>query len=568
VTADGLVVEVEAHLGDGRCLRLLGRRGPEAEVDMVRAAAGRGGSPVLLGAGAGHASDWWLKNREDRLAVVDPGFPLTRAGGAMDRYQDHERVFWVLEPDPEAAAGLLLDTVCDPRAVVHPLYQRLHSGYFTTLRRRLEPGGGSMRGKARPAPRPRAAWSGAPRVLLLTSQYFITGEAARGLELAGAEHRLLDLGAREMDAGAFLAVLEAEVDAFRPDLVFTVNHLGFDRQGVLAQRLMELGLPAASWFVDNPELILPAHQRPAWPGCAALTWDADNLDWLAAQGFAGAAHLPLAVNIDRFRPGLPPGSQDWSAPVSFVGNSMRAKVAGRLAAALGPGSETPLPEPAAAARLSEAWAYLGQGFMRSGARSVRLWLEQEAPEVHGMLSRLAGERRLAFETLVTWEATRRYRLECLAGCLEAAGTADAGPMLIAGDAGWKETLPGDGSWRWHPELSYYDDLPGFYPQSLVNFNATSLQMKGAMNQRVFDVPACGAFLLTDHREQMDQVLEPGREVAVYRDPGEVPGLVRWWMDHPEQRLAVARAGHERVRACHDYGSRMRQMLEAVRPMVG
>ena len=46
-------------------------------------------------------------------------------------------------------------------------------------------------------------------------------------------------------------------------------------------------------------------------------------------------------------------------------------------------------------------------------------------------------------------------------------------------------------------LNYYKDLPLLYNACKINFNATSLQMKEAVNQRVFDVPACGAFLLTD-----------------------------------------------------------------------
>ena len=71
--------------------------------------------------------------------------------------------------------------------------------------------------------------------------------------------------------------------------------------------------------------------------------------------------------------------------------------------------------------------------------------------------------------------------------------------LIVGDPGWKELLKGRDGWRYHSELSYYDDLPDFYPLSDINFNCTSQQMKGAVNQRVFDVPCCNGFLLTDHR---------------------------------------------------------------------
>jgi spore maturation protein CgeB len=54
-------------------------------------------------------------------------------------------------------------------------------------------------------------------------------------------------------------------------------------------------------------------------------------------------------------------------------------------------------------------------------------------------------------------------------------------------------------------------------------------MKGAVNQRVFDVPVCGGFLLTDHRRQMESLFEPGREIVCYQEPGEIPDLVRHYL---------------------------------------
>jgi len=121
-----------------------------------------------------------------------------------------------------------------------------------------------------------------------------------------------------------------------------------------------------------------------------------------------------------------------------------------------------------------------------------------------------------------------------------------------------------GGFRFHGPLDYSLDLPGFYPRSRVNFNATSLQMKGAVNQRVFDVPACGAFLLTDHRGQMDALFEPGREVVCYREPEEIPELVQHWLDRPAEREALVAAARKRVLAEHDYTHRLKAMLKAMR----
>ncbi len=379
-----------------------------------------------------------------------------------------------------------------------------------------------------------------PRVLLLTSLYFLMGEVRAALDRLGVPHLLLDLGGKEMDRAEFVSRVRGALAGFRPDFLLTVNHLGVDREGVLLELLAETGLPLASWFVDNPFLILPLYPPRYQERTQLFTWDADNVAALGDLGFPHVAWLPLGADPARFHPGAP-GREDWTARVSFVGNSMTAKVAGRLAAAD--------PPPELRARLEE----LAAAFGPSRETSVARFLNRERPELWPLFLGLGSPTRmLAFETCVTWLSTLRYRLACVRGLLPFA-------PLIAGDPGWRELLPGDG-WQPHPELSYYEELPGFYPRSELNFNCTSLQMKGAVNQRVFDVPAAGAFLLTDRRRQMEELFEPGTEMAVYESPEEVPQAVQRWLDDPGGRARLASAGRRRVLAEHTYDHRLAALL--------
>ena len=93
-------------------------------------------------------------------------------------------------------------------------------------------------------------------------------------------------------------------------------------------------------------------------------------------------------------------------------------------------------------------------------------------------------------------------------------------------------------------------------------------MKGAVNQRVFDVPAAGAFVLTDWREQMDELFEPGVEMACYRHPDEVPELTRRYLAHPAEREALIRAGRRRVLACHTWDRRLQKLIAVMRDIYG
>lgn len=379
-----------------------------------------------------------------------------------------------------------------------------------------------------------------PRLLLLTSAYFLLGELAAACSRQGVPHLLLDLGAKEMDAGRFVQTMRETAAAFRPDAVLTVNHLGVDREGVLQSLTHDMHLPLVSWFVDNPEFILPLYPAPDPDNALVLSWDADSLDAVRALGFSKVAWLPLGADPERFRPGRT-GRPEWRARVSFVGNSMLLKTSRRLAAAR--------PGPA----LLAAFVPLSAEFAASGERNVRAFVAAKRPELAPELDALGVERRTAYETAVVWRATLDYRLGCVRRTLPFS-------PLVAGDPGWRELLPAMPGLRLHPEINYYEELPGFYPQSDVNFNCTSVQMKGAVNQRVFDVPAAGAFLLTDRRAQLERMFEPGREIMLYGSPEEATAQLERCLADADLRRRVAQAGRARVLAEHTYDHRLRTLL--------
>ncbi|EGB15960.1 LmbE family protein [Pseudodesulfovibrio mercurii] len=385
-----------------------------------------------------------------------------------------------------------------------------------------------------------------PRILLLTSQYFLIGELEAACKRLGVEHLLLDLGAKEMDLDQFVSAMTGTFETFRPDFVLTVNHLGVDREGILAELLNRYGLPLASWFVDNPHLILGVYKHLLEPRAALFTWDLDTVEPLRAMGFKHVFHLPLGADPARLRPHRTEPVDAWRAPISFVGNSMLTKTLLRARAA----------NPSEA--LFRAGMEAAKAFARSDAPLAGPFMAEHFPEVRAAYKAFRDpERELAFETFVTWQATLLYRLDCVSRILPF-------EPLIVGDTGWQELFSAHSGWRYHPELSYYDDLPDFYPASDVNFNCTSRQMTGAANQRVFDVPCCNGFLLTDRRHGIEDLFEPGSEIVCYATPDEIPTLAERYMKDPAARERVASAARRRVLAEHTYDHRMRSLMETMR----
>lgn len=556
---DGELADIRLHTG-GKTWHLWGRGGKERELRILdpllqaQENKNRVPLPVFLGAGLGHALAHLLSIYDGPVAVIDREAPILEHSKAKERFADNPRVLWLDDADPQKVLDTLSRWQMEQGGAPFlplpcPVYLRLAPDYYAALREHLNRSGSyDFWAKARyPKFQDKS-----PRILLITSQYFLMGEIVTACQRLGVEHRFINIGDSELASVDFVERLLTEVVAFKPDFVLTINHLGVDREGVLVDLLQRLELPLASWFVDNPHLILYLYNRLVNPITAIFTWDADNIPSLQEMGFTNVFYLPLGTDAVRFapRPNLP-ANATLRTRVGFVGNSMHSKVAHRLKTAH-PNRE-----------LLRTYRKVAAGFDDSNEPSVRAYLEQHHPELlpHFLLLD-TQERRLAYEAMITWEATRRYRKRCIEGILPF-------EPLIVGDKGWKITFKNTPYvWRWFHELNYYEELPAFYPLCEINFNCTSKQMKGAVNQRLFDVPATGSFLLTDWRSQIDRLFDPGSEVVCFREPEEVPELTRHYLEHPAERNRIAQAARRRILAEHTYEHRMQTVLDTMRQTFG
>ncbi|MBN2140176.1 MAG: glycosyltransferase [Desulfovibrionaceae bacterium] len=538
----GRLQDVRLTVG-GKVRHLWGRNGPRQELDLASSAP-LGALPVLLGSGLGVCLEALLA--AGPVAVADRETALLEATGVRQKYASRPGVLWLdgisLDEDLKKLTAWQRENRGLPFAALAPaLYQRLDPDYYQALKASLE---SSSRADFWSKARYPKFRSERPRVLLLDRPYFLNREIRDALARLEVPLAAVAVGQKDSARPGFIEDLLSAVLGFRPDFALTVNHFGLDREGRLAGLLDDLGLPLASWFVDNPELILHRYEDLNRPLTAIFSWDADNLPALRQRGFSKVFHLPLATDPARFRPGAGAGPGSWRARVSFVGDSMTGPVARALATA---------DPPAGLARYPD----LAREFGAGGEASVARFLAASRPKVWSAVQALPVERQLAFESLITWESTRQYRLRCVRATLGSA-------PLIVGDEGWFELLGRGPGWRRLPPLDYYQDLPRFYPLSEVNFNCTSLQMKGAVNQRVFDVPAAGGFLLTDRRAQLDGLFEPGREAACFASPEEVPAELERWLSDPAGRRAVASAARKRILAEHTYELRLGSLIEAMR----
>lgn len=82
--------------------------------------------------------------------------------------------------------------------------------------------------------------------------------------------------------------------------------------------------------------------------------------------------------------------------------------------------------------------------------------------------------------------------------------------------------------------------------------------------RLYEATGAGAMLLTDWKENLPEMFEPGKEVATYRTPEECAEQIRYYLRHEEKRKKIAAAGQQRTLRDHTYCQRAEELVDIVK----
>jgi spore maturation protein CgeB len=135
-------------------------------------------------------------------------------------------------------------------------------------------------------------------------------------------------------------------------------------------------------------------------------------------------------------------------------------------------------------------------------------------------------------------------------------------QFLLGGSGWGDKpLPPNVRYAGHVFTADHNAF-NCTPRAVLNINRQSMARYGfSPPTRVFEAAGAGACLITDAWEGVELFLEPGREVLVARDAGEVAShldaLTR------ERAVAIGRAALRRVLSDHTYAHRAAQFEEVL-----
>ncbi|ETR64862.1 MAG: hypothetical protein OMM_15232, partial [Candidatus Magnetoglobus multicellularis str. Araruama] len=111
-------------------------------------------------------------------------------------------------------------------------------------------------------------------------------------------------------------------------------------------------------------------------------------------------------------------------------------------------------------------------------------------------------------------------------------------------------------------MCYGLDMFRLLAQSRITINRhVDAAENNANNMRLFEATGCGALLITDYKDNLDELFEIGKEVIAYHSPEECVELIKYYLNHPDEAQKIARAGQERTLRDHSYSLRMKQTSE-------
>lgn len=132
-------------------------------------------------------------------------------------------------------------------------------------------------------------------------------------------------------------------------------------------------------------------------------------------------------------------------------------------------------------------------------------------------------------------------------------------MAVYGDSLWRKVV-GD---KYRGRVNYFnDDIVKVYNMHPVHVNISKFQLRAAINQRPFDISACGGFVFSDERSELREMFEED-EIISYNSIEDLIDKVGYYLNNDIKRDEIAKKARHRVLREHTYLHRAEEIVGRV-----
>jgi len=365
------------------------------------------------------------------------------------------------------------------------------------------------------------------KIVFLDKSYFLQQESISELRKLG--HTVIPVEVVDEPKQMLDNLLKTCLEV-KPDFILGTNHIGFDPEGKIAAVLVELGIPVAFWYLDDFRFIIPDVRQQVQPNIAVFTFEKNDLGSLRQFGFEHIFYLPAGSTLEL--------NTNW--------------------------------QDSRYAFLNDRITFVGNTFLDAQER----WLQPHYPGLYDLLN------------LQDWDVQQKSLVEFIKLEQEVKFSTPAELYHYAGYVAGRSTMEnrikilkqlskpvvfGDRHWptlgldiEIHPPVHMTKETPKVFNATQINLNISSTQLTTSLNQRVFDAPLAGGFLLTDWRESLADLFDVEKELAIYKNVTDLKEKIEFYQINQSARQSIVQAAAKRIEKEHLLIYRMQALVSQMK----
>lgn len=107
----------------------------------------------------------------------------------------------------------------------------------------------------------------------------------------------------------------------------------------------------------------------------------------------------------------------------------------------------------------------------------------------------------------------------------------------------------------------FEDAARVYADSKICLN---IALNDDVNMRCFEVTGSGGFLLTNRIPSLEELFVDGKEIVMYDSFDDAVEKAKYYLEHDDERKAIAKAGYERAMKDHTIHNRVDVILNEIK----
>lgn len=325
--------------------------------------------------------------------------------------------------------------------------------------------------------------------------------------------------------------------------VFSINYLP-----VVSRICQEFDIPYLSWVVDSPELTL--FSKTLENSCNyVFLFDADMANKFALRNHGHIFYMPVGADVKIEDEVSILASENYRTDISFVGSLYTEKSKYRNC-----GMDKKLP------------SYF-RGFCNGLIEAqLRVYGYNFLDEV--IVEEIAQEFKKYADLKETSEeyvdATKEIVANDILGLrcseLERVRLLNRLAKEFAVDIYTNSNHADIPEGKFNTWTSYDDSVTQIFRHSKINLNITSKSIKTGIPQKVFDILGAGGFLITNYQAELPEYFDIEKELVVYESEEDLVQKIRYYLEHEDERIEIAKNGYEKVKNEYCWVHRLQDIL--------